>query len=146
MYIPGRFRTASRPSSLSILVASYRSVLAVSLGTLMIQTGLKNGAKSGCKKRLTRLDPQTPICIKKHPYFTTPKSIILKHLKCNILCSKPSAWHNILCFIRFSAHAWPSAWLSALNTCCFSGNSATKSCLSTDVSVQQWLPKKNTRI
>ena len=44
MYIPGRFRTASRPSSLSILDASYRSVLAVVLGTFILCNRIQNRA------------------------------------------------------------------------------------------------------
>ncbi|GIT77638.1 MAG: hypothetical protein Ct9H300mP32_0200 [Verrucomicrobiota bacterium] len=43
MYIPGRFRTASRPSSLSIFVASYRSVLAVFFGTFFLSNRIQNG-------------------------------------------------------------------------------------------------------
>tara|TARA_Y100001968_G_C19340832_1_gene709411 strand:- start:125 stop:400 length:276 start_codon:yes stop_codon:yes gene_type:complete len=85
MYIPGRLRTASRPSSLSILVASYRSVLAVFLGTFIDLKGFKTGKKILRNKGPKSSSPQKTIYIQKHSYFSTPKSIILKLLKSNIL-------------------------------------------------------------
>ena len=85
MYIPGRFLTASKPSNLSILVASYRSVLAVSLGTLIYLSGLIVRTKLAEKNRQLRLFAQTSVYTKKQPTFTTSKSNIQKQLLSNIL-------------------------------------------------------------
>ena len=44
--------------------------------------------------------------------MTTPKSIIIQQSKCNILWLYPFIQHQILCFLRFTAQAAPSAWLN----------------------------------
>ena len=49
---------------------------------------IKNRGQNTLLKPIIMAGPVEPIYSKKRPYFTTPKSIILKHLKCNILLSK----------------------------------------------------------
>ena len=72
MYIPGRFRTASRPSSLSIFDASYLSVLAVFLGTFFLSNGIQKGDESLLQYRSITVLPVTGKLYQKTPSLYNP--------------------------------------------------------------------------